>query len=151
VRALLIAIAALAAGCTTGADVEKPLSAGERAALLASLPGEDREAFELLIWARDVDSRPIRARFETCTAQQIADGSDALLGPVLADQALDACFPIIEPLVRGLAMRVPALATGPTGADLNNWADLQANEQREALRASLTTRIEAARAGEAEK
>ena len=150
-RAAALALAALITGCTTAPAEEQPLSATEQAAMLAAMPREDREAFELLIWARDADSGPIVARFNACIDQRTAGGSGRVTASDLAGEALDACFPIAEPLIRGVAMRVPALATGATGADLNSWADIQAKEQRDAFLAALTTRIEASRASEADK
>ena len=148
---LLLALATLTAGCATTAEEEEPLSAVERANALASLTPADREAFELLLWAREVDQQPINARFKACIDQHTANGSKDLPASGLADEALNECFPIVEPLIRGVAMRVPALATGVSGADLNSWADKQASEQREALLADLTKLIEASRANEASK
>ena len=52
----------------------------------------------------------------------------------------------VERLARGIAMRVPALATGPTGDSLNSWADYQAAEQKAELVSLLVKRVERARA-----
>jgi hypothetical protein len=133
------------AGCTTPA-YEQPLTAEQVAEGLASLPPEEREAFETLIWAREVDQRPILAEFNTCVDRELAAGSAELSASIVASTAVDACFPIIERLVRGIAMRVPALMTGPTADHLNSWADGQAAEQRAELLATLTKRVEEARA-----
>ena len=137
------------AACATTAE-EKPLSAAEREAVLASLSPADRDAFELLLWAREVDPKPIAAQFKACIDPRVEGGFETQPA-LLANEALDTCFPIIEPWIRGAAMGVPALATGVTGNDLNSWADVQASEQREEMLVALTKRIEASRTQRADK
>lgn len=143
---VLIIVSLLVSGCATS-EHEAPLSEKQRADLLATLPASDREAFETLIWAREVDQRPIMADFNMCLDREISRADATLPGLTIAALVADKCFPIIERLVRGIAMRLPALATGPTGDDLNSWADSQAAEQKAELVKALAKRVEEARTG----
>lgn len=141
---VLIAVSLLVSGCAASAQ-EAPLSGKQHADFLATLPAGEREAFETLIWAREVDQRPIMADFNMCLDKEIGRADAALPAMTAAAFVADTCFPIVERLVRGIAMRVPALATGPTGDDLNSWADDQAAEQKTELMAGLAKRVEEAR------
>lgn len=145
-RKVLIAISLLVSGCATS-EHEAPLSEKRRADLLATLPARDREAFETLIWAREVDRRPIMADFNMCLDREISRADATLPELTAATFVADTCFPIVERLVRGVAMRVPALMTGPTGDDLDSWADSQAAEQKAELVKALAKRVEEARKG----
>ncbi|MNT32480.1 hypothetical protein D3C72_1683640 [compost metagenome] len=145
-RKVLIVVSLLVSGCATF-EHEAPLSEKQRADLLATLPARDREAFETLIWAREVDHRPIMADFNVCLEREISRADATLPELTAAAFVADTCFPIVERLVRGSAMRVPALMTGPTGDDLNNWADSQAAEQKAELVNTLAKRVEEARTG----
>jgi len=146
VHKVLIVASLLVSGCATSA-LEDPLSEKQRADHLATLPTIEREAFETLIWAREVDQRPIMEDFNVCLDREINRTDVTLPGPTAAVFVADACFPIVERLVRGIAMRVPALTTGPTGDDLNSWADSEAADQKAELVKALAKRIEEARTG----
>jgi hypothetical protein len=116
---------------------EQPITAAEREAGLAELEPSQREALETLLWSREVDARPIGAAFGKCVDDRFAAAS--------AEQAsaiIDACFPIIERLVRGRAMEITALATSPSGAEMNGWADSQAEKQKVEWKALLVKRFE---------
>lgn len=145
-RKVLIIVSLLMSGCATS-EREAPLSEKQRADFLGTLPAREREAFETLIWAREVDQRPIMADFNTCLDREISRADATLPGLTAAAFVADTCFPIVERLVRGIAMRVPALTTGPTGDDLNSWADSQAAEQKAELVKALAKRVEEARTG----
>ncbi|MFN6983184.1 MAG: hypothetical protein ACK4NU_14970, partial [Brevundimonas sp.] len=67
---VLIVASLLVSGCATS-EHEAPLSEKQRADLLATLPAREREAFETLIWAREVDQRPIMADFDVCLDREI--------------------------------------------------------------------------------
>ncbi|MNY29663.1 hypothetical protein D3C86_1637150 [compost metagenome] len=82
-----------------------------------------------------------------CLDREISRADATLPGLTIAALVADKCFPIVERLVRGIAMRLPALATGPTGDDLNSWADSQAAEQKAELVKALAKRVEEARTG----
>lgn len=142
---ILIVTSMLVAGCATS-DLEAPLTEKQRADLLATLPADEREAFETLIWARDVDQRPIMTDFNRCLDREISAAEATLPVLTAATVVADKCFPVVERLVRGIAMRVPALATGPTCDDLNDWADSQAAEQKAELVKALAKRVEESRA-----
>ncbi len=143
---LLIVVSLLVSGCATF-EHEASLSEKDRADFPATMPTEEREAFETLIWAREVDQGPIMANFYTCVDREISKADVTLSAPTTAALVADMCFPIVERLVRGVAMRVPALMTGPTGDILNSWADKQAAEQKAEIVEALTKRVEEARAG----
>ena len=143
-RNVLLAIGLLVSGCATS-EYEKPLTERQRAEFLATLPAKDREAFETLIWAREVDQRPIMTDFNTCIEREVGQGDAKLPASTVAIAVADTCFPIVKRLVRGIAMRVPALTTGPTGDDLNSWADDQAAEQKAELVRAVAKRFEEAR------
>ena len=144
-RNVLLAIGLLVSGCATS-DYEKPLTDKQRSDFLATLSATDREAFETLVWAREVDRRPIAAEFDTCIDREVSQSDARLAAATVAVSVADKCFPIVERLARGIAMRVPALATGPTGDSLNSWADYQAAEQKAELVSLLVKRVERARA-----
>lgn len=129
----------LVAACATEPMEEQPLTPAQRAEFLASLPLGEREPFETLLWSREVDPEPIGTAFGKCVDEKlgVASGADQA-GPII-----DACFPIIERYVRGRAMEVPVLATGPSGDDLNNWASEKADEQKAEFKALLVKRFEA--------
>ena len=142
----LLLLATLASACAAGPEYEEPLTAAERAAFLASLPPGDREPFETLLWSREVDQRPIYVAFGRCVDKRFDKAIDVSeAGPII-----DACFPTIERLVRGQAMEIPALATGPTADQLNDWAEVQADDQKLEFKALLVKRfvIRAARRAE---
>ena len=108
---LLIFVSLLVSGCATS-EYETPLSEKQRTDLLATKPAEEREAFETLVWAREVDQRPIMADFNACLDREIGKADVTWPAPMAAVFVADMCFPIVERLVRGIAMRVPALMTG---------------------------------------
>lgn len=143
-RNILLVVGLLTSGCAS-AEFEKPLTEKERSELLAALPAKDREAFGTLIWAREVDQRPIMADFNTCIEREVGQGDPTLPPSAVAIAVADSCFPIVKRLARGIAMRLPALMTGATGDDLNNWADDQAAEQKAELISAVATRVEEAR------
>ncbi len=139
-RKVLLVVGLLVSGCAS-AEYEKLLTENERSELLAALPAKDREAFETLIWAREVDQRPIMADFNTCIERELGQGDPALPTSTVAIAVVDTCFPIVKRLARGIAMRLPALMTGATGDDLNNWADDQVAEQKAELISAVATRV----------
>ena len=141
----LFSVTALLAGCA-GLGQKDMSTDADRATFLATLPAEDRETFELYFWALEVDPEPIKDRFGNCLNDRIgrATGQEPA---AIAEEALDECFPIVDPLIRGTAMRVSALATGVTAADMRYWSEHQVREQRAELLADLTKRIENNRAG----
>lgn len=144
-RNLLLVIGLLVSGCATSV-YEKPLTEKQRSDFLAALPAKDREAFETLVWAREVAQQPIVADFNRCIDREVSQADVRSPATTVAIAVADTCFPIVERLVRGIAMRVPALMTGPTGDDLNSWADDQAAEQKAELVSALAKRVEEARA-----
>lgn len=146
----LVVLSLLLAGCsTTGSEVES--SGMNRASYLATLSPEDRETFELFYWASEVDPEPITRDFRGCVDQRVGAATADMAPLAVSEAAIDDCFPIIDRLVRGMAMRVPALSTGVTGEQMRYWADHQAQEQRAELLAQLTMRIQESRAGSREE
>ncbi|NBB64559.1 hypothetical protein GVN18_35470 [Pseudomonas sp. ODNR1LW] len=143
---VLIIASLIVSGCATS-QYEAPLSEKQRSDLLATLPANEREPFETLNWAHEVDPRPIVADFNACLDREISRADASLPGLTAAALVADTCFPIVERLVRGIAMRVPALMTGPTADVLNSWADSQAAKQKAELVEALEKRIEEARTG----
>ena len=86
-RKVLLVVSLLVSGCMTS-EYEKPLTEGQRSEFFATLPAKDREAFETLVWASEVDQRPIMADFNTCIEREVGqgDGSHCSRGHVFSDR-----------------------------------------------------------------
>ena len=116
------------------------------------MPPRERELIKLIDAARAADVDQVSAEFTTCTQEEARERDrPALAADEVAEQAIAACFPKFEWFVRGRAMSVAALATGPSADDLESYADSVVEEQRAKFRNQLVQEVTASRAATGKK